>query len=241
MTIVGFLTRDSPLTDRIYLSSTPSTLIVDDEKIPVLKRLKTDDSGVELTKEIMPADNTAPKPGTLENLLMWVRNRKYDSATFLCEVKIDKVMTKKVVYHVIRYRLELEIFDDTAEVVVVMFDETATSLLKCFVSSILDSEGQDEEEHSGLPPALANIVVIGEGVEESTSSGMVAANATSKTPVLKRLRKTPSVATLSKPGRIYYDRGEENGEAVVLDESGEQPECKTAGIQPQPEQTKSKA
>ncbi|GKB37270.1 ATP-dependent DNA helicase PIF1-like protein, partial [Tanacetum coccineum] len=63
-----------------------------------------------------------------------------------------------VVYHVIRYRLELEIFDDTAEVVVVMFDETATSLLKCFVSSILDSEGQDEEEHSGLPPALANIV-----------------------------------------------------------------------------------
>ncbi|GJV31132.1 hypothetical protein Tco_1391532 [Tanacetum coccineum] len=83
-----------------------------------------------------------------------------------------------------------------------MFDETATSLLKCFVSSILDSEGQDEEEHSGLPPALANIVVIGEGVEESTSSGMVAANATSKTPVLKRLRKTPSVATLSKPEEL---------------------------------------
>ncbi|GJV85979.1 reverse transcriptase domain-containing protein [Tanacetum coccineum] len=36
--------------NRLYLSSTSSTLIVDNEKIPLLKRLKTDDSGVELTK-----------------------------------------------------------------------------------------------------------------------------------------------------------------------------------------------
>ncbi|GKE33386.1 ATP-dependent DNA helicase PIF1-like protein, partial [Tanacetum coccineum] len=66
---------------RLYLSSTSSSLIIDDEKIPVLRRLKTDDSAVE--------------------------------------------------YPVLRYRLELEISDDTAEVVVVLFDETATSLLKC--------------------------------------------------------------------------------------------------------------
>ncbi|GKD93527.1 nucleic acid-binding, OB-fold protein [Tanacetum coccineum] len=80
---------------RLYLSSTSSTLIVDDEQIPVLKRLKIDDSGVELTKEMLPPDNTEAKAGTLENLLMWARNQKYDSSTFHCVVRIDKVRTKK--------------------------------------------------------------------------------------------------------------------------------------------------
>ncbi|GJT60865.1 reverse transcriptase domain-containing protein [Tanacetum coccineum] len=84
------------------LQYTSSTLIVDGEKIPVLKRLKTNDSGVELTKEIMPADNTAPKHGTLENLLMWVRNRKYDSATFLCQVKIDDAVVVGLLQEVLQ-------------------------------------------------------------------------------------------------------------------------------------------
>ncbi|GKC16451.1 reverse transcriptase domain-containing protein [Tanacetum coccineum] len=200
------------LYNSLNLSSTPSTLIVDDEKIPVLKRLKTDDSGVELTKEILSADNTAPKPGTLENLLMWERNQKYD-------VKIDKVRTKKgwnypscgeenvrrvtstarrgnygVTHATAQWSTGLSWkFNDTAEVVVFMFDETATSLLKCFASSILDSKGQ--------------------GVEESASSGMVAANAASKTPVLKRLSKTPSMATPLKSG-------EEKNREEELDDSG---------------------
>ncbi|GJY32873.1 ATP-dependent DNA helicase PIF1-like protein [Tanacetum coccineum] len=175
--------------NRLYLSSTSSTLIIDDEKIPVLQRMKTDDRrvGVELTKEILHADNAAPKPGNLENLLMLAHNRKYDSATFLCEVKIDKVRTKKdwnypscggekckkgpstrrmcifgathaTAQWSTLYRLELEISDNTAKVVVIMFDETTTSLLGCFASCILDSKEQDEEDHSGLPTALANIM-----------------------------------------------------------------------------------
>ncbi|GKF86093.1 hypothetical protein Tco_0253920, partial [Tanacetum coccineum] len=79
MTIVCFLSYASTIADRLYLSSTSSSLIIDDEKIPMLWRLKTDDSsGLELTKEVLPGDNTLPKPGTLENLLMWARNRKYD-------------------------------------------------------------------------------------------------------------------------------------------------------------------
>nr|GFB59996.1 hypothetical protein [Tanacetum cinerariifolium] len=52
-------------------------------------------SGVALTKEILLVDNITLKVGTLENLLMWARNHKYDFATFLCEVMIDKVRTKK--------------------------------------------------------------------------------------------------------------------------------------------------
>ncbi|GJR83744.1 hypothetical protein Tco_0154529 [Tanacetum coccineum] len=89
-------------------------------------------------------------------------------------------------------------------------------------NSILGSE----DEHSDLPLAIANIVgtiytlelksytyyehgtyesftcwkvVIEEVVEESASSGMVAANAGSKAPVLKGLTKTLSVATPLKP------------------------------------------
>nr|GFA06200.1 ribonuclease H-like domain-containing protein [Tanacetum cinerariifolium] len=65
------------LTKRLYLSSTFSSLIIDDEKIHVLRRLNHDDSsGLELTKEVLPGDNTLIKPGTLENLLTWARNRK---------------------------------------------------------------------------------------------------------------------------------------------------------------------
>ncbi|GJV72200.1 retrovirus-related pol polyprotein from transposon TNT 1-94 [Tanacetum coccineum] len=234
MVIVGFLMPDSPLANRLYLSSTSLTLIVDDEKIPLLMRLNTDDSGVELTKEILLAENTIPKAGTLENLLMWARNQKYD-------VKIDKLRTKKVWnypscrgdkckkgnldckdgqfwcdscnssvdYPVIRYRLELEISDETAEVVVVMFDETARVLLKCSASSILDYKEQDEEASLGLPTALANIkVVIGEDVEEDATSTTVVGNDASKASELKRLSKPPTVATPSKPVWICYVREE---------------------------------
>ncbi|GJW41615.1 hypothetical protein Tco_0067460 [Tanacetum coccineum] len=116
VTNVGRITQTR--TDRLYLSSTSSTLRFDDEKIPLLMRLKTDDSGVALTKEILPADNTTPK----------AINFFSQSATFLCEVTIDKVRTKKgwnypwcdscnssIDYPIIRYRLELEISDETAE------------------------------------------------------------------------------------------------------------------------------
>ncbi|GJY11847.1 hypothetical protein Tco_0381156, partial [Tanacetum coccineum] len=125
--------------DRLYLSSTSSTLIINDKKIPLLMRLKTDD----------------------------------------------------------RYKLKLEISDETVEVVVVMFDETARVLLKCSTSSILDYEGQDEEASLGLPPDLVNIV--DEDVEEGANSTTAAAYDTSKAYELKRLNKAPTVATPSKP------------------------------------------
>ncbi|GJR09502.1 ATP-dependent DNA helicase PIF1 [Tanacetum coccineum] len=224
--------------NRLYLSSTSSSLIIDDEKIPVLRRLKHDDSsGLELTKEVLPGDNTLPKPRTLENLLMWARNRKYDSATFHCDVKIDKIRTKngwnfpscggeKLDYPVLRYRLELEISDHTAEVVVVLFDETATSLLKCSASAMVASQAQDEDENTGLPAALANIVgtsqtlelkshtyyehqnyesftcwriVTADVVEGGSNSDMVAAKADSKAPGVGSLNKSPLLSTPSKP------------------------------------------
>nr|GEY87503.1 hypothetical protein [Tanacetum cinerariifolium] len=169
--------------NRLYLSSTSSTLIVDDD-------------GVTLTKEILSSDNTTRKAKTLENLFMGARNWKYDgsnldrkdrrfSVDYLvisskesCPSNLDRKDRRfSVDYLVIRYMLELEISDETAEVVVVIFDETERVLLKCSVSSIdltlpvhikirgnhfrntfIDLRLQDEEASLGLPTALANIV-----------------------------------------------------------------------------------
>nr|GEX75876.1 replication factor A protein 1-like isoform X1 [Tanacetum cinerariifolium] len=83
--------------------------------------------GVEFSKENLLVDYTDAKAGTLENLLMWARNRNTT--------------------------LELEVFDDTTEVVVVMFDETTSSLVKCSADSILESEDQHPSVATPSKPA----------------------------------------------------------------------------------------
>ncbi|GKF15246.1 hypothetical protein Tco_0056708 [Tanacetum coccineum] len=37
--------------NRLYLSSTSSTLIIDDDKVPALKELKPDESGMEISRK----------------------------------------------------------------------------------------------------------------------------------------------------------------------------------------------
>ncbi|GJR91634.1 reverse transcriptase domain-containing protein [Tanacetum coccineum] len=136
---------DSPLVDWLYLSSTSSTLIIDDEKIPLLMWLKTNDSGVELTKEILLEDNTTPKAGTLENLLM-----------YRLKLEISDETTEVVVV----------MFDETMRV---LLKCSANSILDCkgqvyfsapfhFTNTFTDLRMQDEEASLGLPTALANIV-----------------------------------------------------------------------------------
>ncbi|GKC24369.1 replication protein A 70 kDa DNA-binding subunit C-like protein, partial [Tanacetum coccineum] len=55
-----------------------STLIFDDADIPALKELRSENSGMELTKEVMPVEYSESREGTLENLLMWARNQRND-------------------------------------------------------------------------------------------------------------------------------------------------------------------
>nr|GFA07673.1 hypothetical protein [Tanacetum cinerariifolium] len=109
-----------------------------------------------------------------------------------------------------RYMLKLEISDDTAEVVVVMFDETKTSLLKCSTSSILDFEDQ---VYFLTPYNLANMFTDLRLQDEEdhlgVNYGMVVENDASKAPALKRLNKFPSVATPSKPDEEKKQRREE--------------------------------
>ncbi|KAL6587864.1 hypothetical protein OROMI_000842 [Orobanche minor] len=65
-----------------------------------------------------------------------------------------------VPYPVMRYRLELGISDETADNVIVLFDEPATELVKCSATSILDEEDESSDDHANLPPAIANLIGI---------------------------------------------------------------------------------
>nr|GEU40149.1 hypothetical protein [Tanacetum cinerariifolium] len=51
---------------------------------------------------------------------------------------------------VLRYRLELDITDDTANAVVVMFDEPATTLVGCSAESVME----DDDEQTSLAPCI---------------------------------------------------------------------------------------
>nr|GEU32792.1 hypothetical protein [Tanacetum cinerariifolium] len=121
--------------NRLYLSSTSSTMIVDDEQIPVLKQFKSDDSGIEIAKELLPADSTGATARTHENLLMQARNQKYDARLTRSKRRGGGITHHVVVRNVRRailtvsmaafgvthatvlwttlYRLELEVSDDT--------------------------------------------------------------------------------------------------------------------------------
>ncbi|GKC13464.1 ATP-dependent DNA helicase PIF1-like protein [Tanacetum coccineum] len=265
----GYMTNvgRANVTGRLYLSSTSSTLILDDEEIPEVKQLKADSSGAEFSKEILPVGYSEAKARTFENLLMWSRNRRHDTATFHCTVTIDNVRTKNgwnfpsrrgkkckksitrsngrfvckscnktMDYPVLRYRLELEVSDDTAQVVVVMFNETATSLVKFIADSIAEYEDQ-VDLHSPLPQALANIVgtshtlefkshtyyehntyesftcwriVTAEEMGESEGSSMAAGSHAYESPKLKHLLRRPSVTTPSKVNEgKKHKRGED--------------------------------
>nr|GEX42338.1 hypothetical protein [Tanacetum cinerariifolium] len=124
------------------------------------------------------------------------------------------------------YKLELEVSDETAQIVVVMFDETATEV--------------DADEHSELPQPLAKIIgtghilelkshtyyehqnfesftcwkiVVVENVEETSYSPtveqvIVGLDVFPKEPTLKRLVKSPSIATPLKPAEATKKRRE---------------------------------
>nr|GEX79767.1 hypothetical protein [Tanacetum cinerariifolium] len=106
-------------------------------------------------------NSTGAKDGTLKNLLMWVATfhcvvrvdkiktkRGYYPSCGGEKCKKGNLDSKhgcfwcdsyhnSVDYPVLRYRLELEVSDDTAQTVVVMFDETARAMVKCSAGLIV--------------------------------------------------------------------------------------------------------
>ncbi|GKC67513.1 replication protein A 70 kDa DNA-binding subunit C-like protein [Tanacetum coccineum] len=64
--------------NKLYLSGSSSTVIYDDENIPAWQELKTEISVIESNVDVLPADCSQPKEGTLENVLIWAQNHKND-------------------------------------------------------------------------------------------------------------------------------------------------------------------
>ncbi|GJU65757.1 reverse transcriptase domain-containing protein [Tanacetum coccineum] len=252
--------KKSKQADKLYLSSSSSAMIFDDADIPAVKALITNmpASGEESKKLSVSVDHFALREGTLENLLMWARNRKND-------VRIANVRTRKgwnfpshggenckkgstrklgqfwceffnkcVEFTVLSihnpfvriYKLELDITDDTANAVVVMFDEPATTLVGCSEESVMEDDDESSDDQSNLPPALANLIgtthtleikshtyyeyrtfesftcwtiVLTEGVMKTASFSTLDTEAATENPKLKRLTRDPSVPTPSKP------------------------------------------
>ncbi|GJZ29168.1 nucleic acid-binding, OB-fold protein [Tanacetum coccineum] len=93
---------------------------------------------------------------------------------------------KAVEYPVLRYMPELGISDATTHVVVVIFDETASELVKCSADSLVQS---DKELHLLEP----------EAVMKSAGSSTIDAVPDAPRSSRKRLCKEPSVSTPLKP------------------------------------------
>ncbi|GJZ09460.1 zinc finger, CCHC-type containing protein [Tanacetum coccineum] len=171
---------------KLYLSSSSSTQIFDDLNIPALKELRSEISVADETKQIMPVEFVKPRAGTLENLLLWACNHQND-----CKKGVGRKLRgwwcgaceKAVEYPVLR--LELGISNAAAHVVVVMFDETASELVKCSADSLMQSD-----EENLIPP---------EAVVESAGSSTIDAVPDALRSLGKRLCKQPSVSTPLKP------------------------------------------
>nr|GEZ50317.1 nucleic acid-binding, OB-fold protein [Tanacetum cinerariifolium] len=156
--------------NKLYFSSSSSAMVFNDAGIPAVKALMTNmPASVEESKKFsVPVDHSTPRKGTLKNLLMWARNRKNDTVIFHCKVRIANVRMRKGwnfpscggenckkgatrrLGQFCRYRLELDVADDTANIVVVMFDEPATTLVGCSAESVM---GDDDEDPSVPNPS----------------------------------------------------------------------------------------
>ncbi|GJX15723.1 nucleic acid-binding, OB-fold protein, partial [Tanacetum coccineum] len=181
-----------------------STLI-NDVAIPTIKALKKANSVVEQQTFGMPVDLSQPRAGTFENLLI-----------------LSPSTVRTVGYLILRYRLEVDVSDDTAQAVVVMFNETTTALVKCSADSLMDTTDESAEDHLSLPSALSNLIGtahvmdiksqtyykyetfesftcwqihLSEGIEDSVGSNTLDAVPDNHPHKLKRIARDPSIAT----------------------------------------------
>ncbi|GJW20637.1 replication protein A 70 kDa DNA-binding subunit C-like protein [Tanacetum coccineum] len=209
--------------NKLYLSSSSSTLIFYDADIPAVKALMTNMPTAIFHCKVRIANVRTRKGWNFpscggENCKKGATRRL---GQFWCES-----CNKSVEFPVLRYRLELDVADDTANAVVVMFDEPATTLVGCSAESIMEDDDESSDDQSNLPPALANLIgtthtleikshtyyefgtfesftcwtiVLTEGVAESASSSTLDAVGATESPKLKSLTRDPSVPTPSKP------------------------------------------
>ncbi|GKE97864.1 putative reverse transcriptase domain-containing protein, partial [Tanacetum coccineum] len=103
---------------------------------------------------------------------------------------------KWTIKNLLMYRLELDVSDDTAQTVIVMFDETATALVGCSAGSLIDIKDESADDRVSLPPAISNVIGTTQTLEIKSHSYYEYGTFESFTCWLVH---APSVATPSKP------------------------------------------
>ncbi|GJZ61917.1 hypothetical protein Tco_0618054 [Tanacetum coccineum] len=154
------LTNNKYLIDKIYLSSSSSTQILDDPHIPALKEFKKGISDGE---------------GALDQL------------EASCG---DSMQTSLFEYPPILNLNRIFLTRTIHSTVVVMFDDTATELVKCFADSIVQAEDETFTCGGWFPKS---------GEIKSVGSSNVDAKVLAKRKRVKTLAMHPSVSTPSKP------------------------------------------
>ncbi|GJW53577.1 hypothetical protein Tco_0097662 [Tanacetum coccineum] len=105
------------------------------------------------------------------------------------------------------YWLEVDVSDDTAQVVVVMFNETATALVKCSADSLVDTMDK---------------ILPSEGIVDSVGSRNLDDYPDNQLQKLKRIVRDPSIVTPSKPVEerknlrmdVEDSKSEDNGDST---------------------------
>ncbi|GJW41115.1 replication protein A 70 kDa DNA-binding subunit C-like protein [Tanacetum coccineum] len=167
--------------NKLYLSSTSSMVIYDNDDISSLQELRSVTSLVEPNKEMMMVDSSQPKEGTVENLLL-----------YRLEVVVDDDTAHTVV--VMFNEIATELLNCSVDSLIEAEDEVGF----CYLfqpHSYIDTNLyiQSAEDDSGLPTAIRNLI----DDEASSSNQLITVD--DSEPSFKRLTRQPSVCTLSKP------------------------------------------
>nr|GEX85078.1 hypothetical protein [Tanacetum cinerariifolium] len=133
---------------KVYLSSTSSTVIYDDDAIPAIKALKKANRIRKGWNFPSCGSDTCKKALTRQD------------GQFFCQS-----CNKIVDYPLLRYRLEVDVSNNTTQAVVVMSNETGTALVNCSIDSLMHTVDESSEDHLNLPPALLNLIGIAHVME----------------------------------------------------------------------------
>nr|GEZ60713.1 hypothetical protein [Tanacetum cinerariifolium] len=149
---------------------------------------------------------------------------------------VCEACNRTVDYPVFRYKLEVVVADDTAHIVVVMFNDTATKLLKCSTESLMgtEDENSDAEDQLNLPVAIRNVIgtdhvleikshtyyeygsfesfnywkiIPNASAEDGASSSTTAMTANDVESSMKIVTKPPTVCTPLKPNEKKKQKG----------------------------------
>nr|GEU41088.1 helicase [Tanacetum cinerariifolium] len=140
---------------------------------------------------------------------------------------VREACNRTVDYPVFRYMLEVVVADDTTHSVVMMFNDTATELLKFSAESLMgtEDENSDAEDELNLPMAIRNLIgtdhiIPNASAEEDASFSTTAMTANDVELLVKIVTKPPTVCTPLKPNEGKKQKGHALEDSDVDEVSG---------------------